>query len=69
MCNAGPDTNGSQFFFSFVEMSELDERHVVFGCVCNEDSLAVLREVERVGTECGRPTKGVLIADCGQLYP
>jgi len=69
MVNRGPDTNGSGFYLSFVECQWMNERHVVFGSVCNEESLAVLFEIEREGSESGRPKKRVLIADCGQLYP
>ena len=69
MVNAGPDTNGSGFYLSFIECAWMNEKHVVFGCICNEESLAVLFEIERQGTPSGRPRSQVLIADCGQLYP
>ena len=69
MCNRGPNTNGSAFFLSFVELPWMNENHVVFGCVANTESLSVLYEIEHAGTECGRPSSEVLILDCGQLYP
>ena len=69
MCNRGPNTNGSAFFLSFVELPWMNENHVVFGCVANTESLSVLYEIEHAGTECGRPSGEVLILDCGQLYP
>ena len=69
MCNRGPDTNGSMFFLSLAELKELDGRHCVFGAVVNEDSLKVLREIERYGTDRGQPTRQILITDCGQIYP
>ena len=69
MANSGPDTNGSQFYLSFVETAWMDEHHVVFGCVCNQDSLTVLYDIERQGSQSGRPRQPVVIADSGQLYP
>ena len=69
MMNRGPDANGSQFMFSFAELQALDERYVVFGCVVNRESMAVLEEVNKCGTSHGTPLKEVVIEDCGQLYP
>uniref|UniRef100_A0A0A9WLB0 Peptidyl-prolyl cis-trans isomerase n=1 Tax=Lygus hesperus TaxID=30085 RepID=A0A0A9WLB0_LYGHE len=100
MANAGPDTNGSQFFittvqtrtfflllllwclyllsllcvlvYSFQSMALpsphtawLDNRHVVFGEVL--DGMDLVRRIEAVGTQSGRPSKRVMIADSGEL--
>ena len=69
MMNKGPNANGSQFMFSFTELKSLDERYVVFGCIVNRESMAVLEEINRYGTKHGEPTKEILIDDCGQLFP
>ena len=45
MVNSGPDSNGSGFYISFVECEWMNEKSVVFGVVCNEESMAVLFEV------------------------
>jgi cyclophilin family peptidyl-prolyl cis-trans isomerase len=65
MANAGPGTNGSQFFITTVKTTWLDGKHVVFGSVV--EGLDVVRAVEAVGSESGRTAKRVEITDSGQL--
>jgi len=66
MANAGKNTNGSQFFITTVLTPWLDGKHVVFGKV-HESCHEIVREIEKVGTRQGKPTKTVVITDCGQL--
>jgi peptidylprolyl isomerase len=69
MANAGPNTNGSQFFITTVKTSWLDGRHVVFGEVSDDKSMAVVKALEAVGSGSGAinyPKKPTII-DCGQL--
>ena len=65
MANAGPNTNGSQFFITFVETAWLDGRHTVFGEVLEGQDL--VRELEKIGSQSGTPTKPARIADSGLL--
>ncbi|KAI3648149.1 hypothetical protein MP228_006003 [Amoeboaphelidium protococcarum] len=68
MANSGPDTNGSQFFITTVKTSWLDGRHVVFGKVLDEESMEVVRKIEKVKTgPSDKPKKNVEIVDCGIL--
>ena len=65
MANAGPNTNGSQFFLTFIPCNWLDGKHCVFGEVV--DGWNVLDALESVGSSTGATRKQCLIADCGQL--
>ena len=65
MANAGPNTNGSQFFLTFGPTPHLDGAHVVFGKVV--DGLETLAKIEKVGTNWGDTTEQVTIFDCGAL--
>lgn len=65
MANAGPNTNGSQFFLTTVETAWLDGKHVVFGAVT--EGMDVVKAVEAVGSRSGATSQKVEIADCGQL--
>ncbi|KAK0730205.1 peptidyl-prolyl cis-trans isomerase-like protein [Lasiosphaeris hirsuta] len=53
MANAGPNTNGSQFFVTTVVTSWLDGRHVVFGEVADDQSMEVVKALEATGSGSG----------------
>lgn len=63
MANAGPNTNGSQFFITYVPCPWLDDHHVVFGEVVTGKE--VMTEIEKLGSRSGRTSQEVKIIDCG----
>ena len=65
MANAGANTNGSQFFITTVKTSWLDQRHVVFGNIV--EGMEVVKTIEGYGSQSGKPSKKIEVADCGQL--
>uniref|UniRef100_A0A7S4K9P1 Peptidyl-prolyl cis-trans isomerase n=1 Tax=Odontella aurita TaxID=265563 RepID=A0A7S4K9P1_9STRA len=65
MANAGPNTNGSQFFLCTGDTPWLNGKHVVFGKVTN--GMDVVRAIERAGSPSGAPQKKVEITDSGAL--
>lgn len=65
MANAGPNTNGAQFFLTTKACTWLDGKHVVFGKVV--EGVDVVRAMESQGNAQGRVSTAVVIADCGQV--
>ena len=64
MANRGPNTNSSQFFVCTGQTPHLDGKHVVFGTVV--EGMDVIKKIEAVGSQSGKTSQPVVIADCGQ---
>merc|ERR1719194_210807 len=64
MANAGPNTNGSQFFITTAAADWLDGKHVVFGEVI--DGMPLVKKMESLGSRSGNLSAEVTIQECGE---
>ncbi|KAK7890102.1 Peptidyl-prolyl cis-trans isomerase-like 1 [Exophiala xenobiotica] len=74
MANSGPNTNGCQFFITCAPTPFLDNKHVVFGQVADEESMNVVRMIENTRTagqggrgQGERPVLDVRVSECGEM--
>ena len=68
MANSGPNTNGCQFFITCAPCEWLNDKHVVFGKIIDEESLMVMRKIENIPVGVGnKPKLPVIIEQCGEL--
>src|SRR5438270_6277526 len=65
MANAGPNSNGSQFFLCTAATPWLDGKHVVFGKVV--EGMDVVKKMEALGSQSGKTKAKIVVAACGQL--
>jgi len=65
MANAGPHSNGSQFFLTTARTPHLDGKHVVFGKVVSGKE--VVDRIEAVGSSSGRTSQPVIVAASGEV--
>merc|ERR1740123_27066 len=65
MANAGPNTNGSQFFITTVKTAWLDGKHVVFGKILEGSN--IVKDIEGKGSRSGKPSATIKIAASGEL--
>merc|ERR1712127_260411 len=63
MANSGKDTNGSQFFITTVKTPWLDDKHVVFGRVDDQESFNTVKKIEAMGSSSGKTSKRIVIVD------
>ncbi|MFF7445613.1 MULTISPECIES: peptidylprolyl isomerase [unclassified Streptomyces] len=67
MANAGPNTNGSQFFVTTVVTPWLDGKHVVFGEVVEGED--VVKAIEALGSRNGATSKKIVVEESGVVSP
>jgi len=65
MANAGPNTNGSQFFITVANTDWLNGRHTVFGKVTK--NMELIKKIESYGSGSGRPSKRITIDQCREI--
>ncbi|MFE2536051.1 peptidylprolyl isomerase [Streptomyces sp. NPDC059371] len=65
MANAGPNTNGSQFFITTIVTGWLDGKHVVFGEVV--EGMDVVKAIEALGSGSGTTSKKIVISKSGTV--